>query len=107
EAATIAAGPAEPAWAYATLPAVGLVYCLAGAYAWARRPSSPIGTLLMLGGLSWFGAALVAAGAPALVAVGQVVTLLPVALAIHLLLAFPSGRVTAGADRVAVAAAYL
>jgi signal transduction histidine kinase len=107
EIVMIIEGPVQFAWIDVVTVLVGLTYCLAGLLAWARRPSNRTCALLTFTGVAWFGAALAAVGTPALIAVGEVVAVLPVALTLHLLFAFPSGVVSGRADRVAVAAAYV
>ncbi|HEY4277040.1 MAG TPA: ATP-binding protein [Conexibacter sp.] len=89
-----------PPWQAALLVVCGWVYVAAGTIAWLRRPSSRIGLLMTVGGFAWLAAALANTEVPALVATGLVVRTLPIAVLVHLLLAFPSGRlhsVVAGA----------
>src|SRR5919106_1624293 len=94
--------------AEAALPAlVGLVYVGAGLLAWTRRPHNRIGALLTAAGLAWIGWGLWAADVPALAAVGLLCGPLPFAITIHLLLAFPSGRLEGRAERIVVSAGYL
>jgi signal transduction histidine kinase len=102
-----------PAVAWMDL-AVGLAYIGAGLVAWRRRPDNRLGQLMTALGFAWFIGAwsntppFMGSGAPhwdayriavAFDALGQ-------ALLVHLLLAFPSGRVTSRPSRVLVAAGY-
>jgi signal transduction histidine kinase len=107
EIVMILEGPVRFAWIHVVTVLLGLTYCLAGLVAWSRRPSNRTCALLTFTGLAWFGAALAAVDTPALIAVGEVVAVLPVALTLQLLFAFPSGVVSGRADRIAVAAAYV
>jgi signal transduction histidine kinase len=98
------AGPSPP-WVAALFVAGAWVYAGAGVLAWLRRPGSLMGLLMTAGAFAWLLAGLVNTNVSALVAIGLVVTTVPVALIIHLLLAFPSGRVRGGA-RATVLATY-
>ncbi|HSK59369.1 MAG TPA: hypothetical protein VK935_09980 [Actinomycetospora sp.] len=89
------------------LPLTGLVYVGVGAVAWARRPSNRTGALLVVGGLVWLVAGLVNTLVPLLIAAGQLVAWVPVAVIVHATLAFPSGRLAGAGSRALAAAAYL
>jgi signal transduction histidine kinase len=94
--------------AVAALPAVvGLTYVGAGLVAWGRRPHNRMGPLLGAVGLAWIAWGLRAADVPFLTAVGLLCEALPFAVTVHLLLAFPSGRLAGGAERIVVAVGYL
>jgi hypothetical protein len=83
---------------------VGLAFVASGLVARARRPENRTGLLMILVGLSWFGGALQASDASLPWTVGYANGTLIGALLIHLVLAFPSGRlVTRGERRVTVA----
>jgi signal transduction histidine kinase len=99
-------GSAEPIWAVVLFPLTGAAYVLAGLLAWYRRPSNRTGALLGLGGLSVLAAALVNADVPALVAVGLISQTVMLAVMLHTLLAFPSGRLVGLLPRTLVAAGY-
>ncbi len=88
-------------------PATGLIYLAVGVLAWVRRPSHRMGPLLGVGGFVWLAAGLGNTSHGALVAVGQMVATVPLAIVLHLLLAFPSGRVGRGGARVLVVAGYV
>jgi signal transduction histidine kinase len=99
-------GPAGPLWAILLFPAYGLLYVAAGLFAWARRPSNRMGALILAGGFVWIASGLPNTGLPALIAVGLVVATVPLAIVVHLLHAFPSGRLRGRASRLAVIAGY-
>jgi signal transduction histidine kinase len=89
-------------------PVAGLVYVGTGAVAWWRRPSNRLGTIMVFAGLTILLVSL-ALGAfdDALSAVGLVLQTLPLAAVVHLILAFPSGRLRSSAARLTVAAGYV
>ncbi|HTR76216.1 MAG TPA: ATP-binding protein [Solirubrobacterales bacterium] len=78
----------------------------AGIFAALRRPASRMGALMVATGLLWLFVELGSSGVPALVAVGLVLATVVLAMVVHLLLAFPSGRLRGRASLVTVAAAY-
>lgn len=84
------------AWSYT---GVGLV-------AWWRRPHNRMGPLLVAGGWTFLGLELGASPAPELVAAALVVATLPLAVVLHLQLAFPSGRLSTRAERWLVGVTY-
>lgn len=98
--------PAAP-WLAVLFPVISLVYVAAGLAAWRRRPSSQLGTLLVVGGGVWLLSGLVNTGVPELVAVGGVTRILVIAVIVHLLVAFPTGRLRTRAERLVVAAGYV
>ncbi|MHC1561273.1 sensor histidine kinase [Actinomycetospora sp. C-140] len=89
------------------LPSTGVVYVAVGAVAWARRPSNRTGVLLVAGGLAWLVAGLVNTLVPLLIAAGQIAAWVPVAVVLHALLAFPSGRLGGRGARLLAAAGYV
>ena len=107
EVALLAASPADPLWLLAEPVAVGGVYAAAGLVAWWRRPSNRIGALLVAGALSLLVAGLANAASPVLSVPGEILGIVPLAVLIHLLLAFPSGRLRSRAARAAAVAAYV
>jgi signal transduction histidine kinase len=96
----------EPLWIVLLFPLLGAIYVGAGSFAWVRRPSNRIGPLIVFGGVVCFASGLANTDLPALVATGLVVETLILAVAVHLLHAFPSGRLRDRASRVTVAAGY-
>ena len=87
--------------------AVAVIYAAAGLVAWWRRPSNRLGFLMLIGSLTWLAAHLANTREPVLVAVGLVTATLPLAVVLHLLLAFPSGRLRSTASRFVVVAGYV
>lgn len=96
----------EPLWIPLLFPLLGGIYVGAGLFAWSRRPSNRIGPLIVFGGVVCLGAALGNTAVPALIAVGLVAETLILAVVVHLLHAFPSGRLQSRASRVTVAVGY-
>jgi signal transduction histidine kinase len=84
-----------------------LAYLAAGTLAWYRRPSNRIGALILAAGAAVFLGGIGNTNIPLFIAVGAVAATLPLAAVIHLLLAFPSGRVRGRAPRATVIAAYV
>jgi signal transduction histidine kinase len=100
-------GSAGPLWVLLLFSGVGLGYMLAGLLAWSRRPSNRTGALLCLGGFTVLLAALQNTDVPGLVAVGLILGEAPIAVILHILLAFPSGRLERPLPRELVAAGYV
>jgi signal transduction histidine kinase len=100
------AGSDGAVWGSVLSAAVGAVYLLAGALAWARRPSNGMGRILVVGGFVLFAGNLVNTSDPMLIAIGMVVSSVPLGVAVHLLLAFPSGRLSATLPRAVVGVGY-
>jgi len=98
--------PAGPPWAVVAFIGVAWVYAAAGLVAWWRRPSNRIGPLMLFCGACWLAAGLLNSGIPALISVGMVTATVPLAAAVHLLHAFPSGRLHGTASRLTVAGGY-
>lgn len=90
-------------WVHLLMTLVFWVFAAAGLVAWHRRPANHMGMLLTLGGLAVFVASLANTGAPGLIGAGEVCATLVLAVTVHLLLAFPSGRVRGVAAWVVVA----
>ncbi|GAA4787854.1 hypothetical protein GCM10023200_22660 [Actinomycetospora chlora] len=107
EMVLLVGSPEGPYGVLVLLPLTGVVYAGVGAVAWARRPSNRTGAILVAGGLAWLAAALVNTLVPLLIAVGQITAWIPIAIVLHALLAFPSGRLGARGPRVVAAAGYL
>jgi hypothetical protein len=99
-------GPVRPLWVVLLFPADALLYIGVGLLAWTRRPSNRMGALLVVGGFVACISGLPNTGIPALIAVGLVIATVPLAIVVHLLHAFPSGRLRGRASRLTVLAAY-
>jgi signal transduction histidine kinase len=79
----------------------------AGLLAWYRRPDNRVGTLMVAAGFAWFVSIAAITEPPLMFTVGHLLSNLFVAVAIHLILAFPSGRLESRLDRFLVADSYL
>jgi len=83
------------------------VYTVTGLLAWHRRPHNAVGRLMLLTALALWASRTQDDDLPALRIVGTLTSSLPLALLLHLLLAFPSGRLPNRTSRAVVAVAYL
>ncbi|HJZ37191.1 MAG TPA: histidine kinase dimerization/phosphoacceptor domain-containing protein, partial [Solirubrobacterales bacterium] len=106
EVALMADGPISSIWQIYLFPAYGLLYIFTGLFAWARRPSNGMGALIVAGGFTWLAAGLPNTDIPSLIAIGLIVATLPLAVIVHLLHAFPSGRLRGRASKWTVAVGY-
>lgn len=88
-------------------PVSVLLHVLIGLLAWDRRPESLMGPLLLLSAVAMLLAGLGNSMNAPLAAVGTLAATLPLATLIHMLLAFPTGRLRSGWARAAVTAGYL
>jgi signal transduction histidine kinase len=93
------------------VPYIGVVlvsgFVAVGAYAWLRRPENRTGALMVLGGVAVALSGLQFFDNQALLAIGVALNPFSISVLIHLLLAFPSGRVEGRWARRAVASAYI
>ena len=96
----------ELAWGYAIYTAACCMWMLAGILAWWRRPSNGLGALLVLGGLAGILGEGGSSTITSVAAVGEVFATAILAVVVHLLHAFPSGRLRGRASRVTVFAGY-
>ncbi len=103
----LVAEAANPPWAYLLFSAASWIWLLAGVLAWWRRPSNGLGALLVLGGLAMVLGEASSSVIPAVAAVGAVFATAPLAVTVHLLHAFPAGRIRGRASRITVAAGYV
>ncbi len=94
-------------WVLDLFTVTGLVYAAAGLVAWWRRPSNGLGVIIVGGALSWLWVAMANTGLAVLAAAGLVLAKLPLAVVVHMLLAFPSGRLQTTAARWTTAAGYV
>jgi PAS domain S-box-containing protein len=85
---------------------LGWSFIGSGLFAWARRPNNRTGSLMVMVGFVWFLGALSATNSSLLYTLGMSVAALPLAAFIHLLFAFPNGRLESRAERAIVVAAY-
>ncbi|HEV2811827.1 MAG TPA: histidine kinase, partial [Solirubrobacteraceae bacterium] len=85
-----------------------LSYIGVGLYAWWRRPTNRVGTLMTAVGFATFLSALQLSNSSLLFTFGLVVGGgLFFAVGVHLLMAFPTGRIESGLERRVVAAGYV
>jgi signal transduction histidine kinase len=103
--ATADFGDDDGLWIAAAL-VIGLGFVGAGLFAWYRNPGNRIGVLMVATGFAWYVGQLARTEPALLFSVGFALENLYVAFAVHLLLAYPSGRLEGGIDRVLVACTY-
>jgi len=106
EVALLVAGPMTPTWALLLFPLCGAIYAAAGLLAWWRRPSNRTGAIMVAGGVAWLVAGLANTGVTALVAAGLIGATIPLGIVVHLLHAFPSGRLRGRLSRATVLTGY-
>ncbi len=87
-------------------PLIGLSFIVTGLFAWWRRPENRFGALMIAVGFVWLLATLIASDVPGLFAIGGLFSALPYAFLLHMLVAFPSGRLATPWERFLVAMAY-
>jgi signal transduction histidine kinase len=97
---------AAGAWGAGAL-VVGWSFVGVGLFAWARRPDNRVGMLMAGTGFAWLVSNLGFSDVPLVFTVGQVFGSLFFAVVMHLLLAFPSGRLQSRVERRLVVTAYL
>jgi signal transduction histidine kinase len=100
-------GPAGMGWTSVLYALVAWVYAAAGALAWWRRPGNYLGAIMLLGCLSLLVAGLANTDVAELIAVGTIGATVILAVVVHLLHAFPSGRLRGAWSRATVWAGYL
>lgn len=110
-AAVVLAGALElalvgPSWGPLLYLAVAATYLGAGTLAWWWRPSNPLGAVMIVGCLSLLVAGLLFSTVPVALAAGTVGATLILAVVLHLLHAFPSGRLRNRVSRWTVLAGY-
>src|SRR5690606_25460336 len=93
-------------WLHLLLMVDFWVYVAAGILAWRRRPSNRMGPLIVIGGFAVYAASLANTGIPGLEVLGVIFATAVLAVTIHLLHAFPSGRLRGRASLMTVIAAY-
>jgi signal transduction histidine kinase len=86
---------------------ITIPYIAAGLLAWWRRPDSRFGLLMIVAGFGTLLSVFTWANSIVLYTVGQAFDFLPPVLLIHLILAFPSGRLERTLERSVVVAAYV
>jgi signal transduction histidine kinase len=86
---------------------LGWAFIGAGLYAWWRRPENRVGSLMTLVGFLWFLGALTSAEAAWAYTLGLALSSLWIAALVHMLVAFPAGRVAPGLERAVVRLAWI
>jgi signal transduction histidine kinase len=87
--------------------AIGWGFAGTGLYAWARRPGNDIGPLMSAIGFAWLLQGLATSGDSVVFTIGTLTRPLAYALLVHLLLAFPSGRLETLTQRWLAALVYI
>jgi signal transduction histidine kinase len=85
---------------------IGFGFVGVGLFAWYRSPGNRTGALMVATGFAWYVSLLARTEPPLLFSIGFAFENLYVALAVHLLLAYPSGRLGSWIDRGLVACTY-
>ncbi len=106
ELAVLASGPAHLAFEDALFVLVAGIYLAAGILAWWRRPSNRMGAIMLAGCFALLVAGLAGTQSARLIAAGTVAATVILAVMVHLLHAFPSGRLRSTASRATVVAGY-
>ncbi len=106
ELALLTDRPVAPFWILSLFVVQAVLWCGTGLLAWSRRPSNRTGPLLVAAGVSYLLAALGNTALGPVTVLGVLLGSLPLALNIHVVLAFPSGRLQRGWVRRGVAAVY-
>jgi signal transduction histidine kinase len=78
-----------------------------GLFVWARRPDNRVGPLMVAVAFSWVVSDLVFSNSDLLFSLGSLLSQVFIAVTVHLLLVFPTGRFETRLDRLTAAAAYL
>jgi signal transduction histidine kinase len=86
---------------------VGLSFIGVGLFAWWRRPLNRFGVLMTAVGFAWFLNGLTASNASAIFTIASYLGPLYLALVVHMVLAFPGGRLETTEQRALVIAGYL
>src|SRR5215217_2030721 len=80
-------------------PLIGLSFIGTGVFAWWRRPLNRFGLLMCAVGFAWFLRGLIESNDSTFFTIGAYLSPLYMVLAIHMVLAFPSGRLETAAAR--------
>lgn len=86
--------------------AIGWVYISVGLIMWARRPHSSMGPLMAAVGFAWFLANFERSGVPLLASLGFGFGALHIGMTLHVVLAYPSGKLQRRIERVLFAVGY-
>ncbi|MEO6956626.1 MAG: histidine kinase, partial [Antricoccus sp.] len=102
-----AAAPDNPMWAIAMLTGAFWIWVAAGVVAWWRRPTNATGALIVFGGLSVFVGGLANLNIEILAVIGAVFATTVLGITVHLLHAFPSGRLRGRLSSLTVIGGYI
>jgi len=83
-----------------------VLYCACGLLANWRQPHNPFGLLMLWTGLTVWCAGLQLASFPAISVIGHITQTLPIAAMVHLVLAYPYGRLPDRISRIVVTTIY-
>jgi signal transduction histidine kinase len=97
--------PDRELWIVLTL-VIGYGFAGVGLFAWDRRPDNAVGGLMVLTAFAWYIGILERTDVPVLFSIGVLLENLFVVTAIHLVLAFPTGRLRSTFDRWLVGVGY-
>ena len=97
----------QPGIAAAGAVVIGWSFAGTGLFAWWRRPGNRTGPLMTAVGFAWLVGYLYASDTPAIFTVGALGSTLAYGVFVHMLLAYPSGRLRARLDRAVVVAGYV
>jgi signal transduction histidine kinase len=87
--------------------AVGWSFIGVGLFAWWRRPDNRVGMLMAGTGFAWLAAGMGLSDLPLVFTIGKVFGSLYLAVFLHLMLVFPSGRFQSALEKRIVAIAYV
>ena len=87
--------------------AIGWSFIASGLVAWGRRPENRTGPLMVLVGFTWFFNTFNATNDPWVFSLSLLVSNIFLALFIHLLVAYPTGRLSTRFERTVVVAGYV
>jgi signal transduction histidine kinase len=104
--ATAEFAPDHGLWIAADL-VIGLGFVGVGLFAWYRSPENRVGMLMVATGFAWYVSLLERTEPPLLYSLGFLFSNLYVGPAVHLLLAYPSGRLETAIDRALTLATYV
>jgi PAS domain S-box-containing protein len=88
-------------------PVIALSFAISGLLAWTLRPENGTGRLLVLVGLLWMVEAFWESNTPVIFGLAEILGGLFLAAFVHLMLAFPDGRLRRRVERVLIGALWL
>jgi signal transduction histidine kinase len=86
---------------------IGYGFAAVGLFAWYRRPDNPVGALMVVTSFAWYISIFERTDPALLFSIGIVLENLFVVTALHLVLAFPTGRLERTFDRLLLGFAYV